>query len=51
MTVIPMFTKLHTADFQNQGAQRLAQKYDPEGKRTIGMASRPLSFRYELTVF
>jgi Dynamin central region len=31
-----------SADFENQGAHRIAKKYDPEGKRTIGM-SRLLS--------
>jgi len=24
------------ADFENQGAHRLAKQYDPDGKRTIG---------------
>lgn len=26
------------ADFENQGAHRLAKQYDPDGKRTIGMS-------------
>ncbi|CCM06033.1 uncharacterized protein FIBRA_08279 [Fibroporia radiculosa] len=28
-------------DFENQGAHHLAQKYDPEGKRTIGVLTKP----------
>ncbi|KAH8818765.1 P-loop containing nucleoside triphosphate hydrolase protein [Flagelloscypha sp. PMI_526] len=28
-------------DFQTQGAQRLAKKYDPEGNRTIGVLTKP----------
>ena len=27
---------MFSADFENQGAHRLAKQYDPEGKRTIG---------------
>ena len=25
------------ADFENQGAHRLAKEFDPDGKRTVGM--------------
>ncbi|KAJ7877170.1 P-loop containing nucleoside triphosphate hydrolase protein [Mycena leptocephala] len=28
-------------DFENQGAHRLTKKYDPEGKRTIGVLTKP----------
>ncbi|KAF8152891.1 P-loop containing nucleoside triphosphate hydrolase protein [Pholiota molesta] len=28
-------------DFENQGAHNLAKKYDPEGKRTIGVLTKP----------
>ncbi|KAF7341477.1 hypothetical protein MVEN_01885000 [Mycena venus] len=28
-------------DFENQGAHHLAKKYDPEGKRTIGVLTKP----------
>ncbi|KAL4248958.1 hypothetical protein ABKN59_007409 [Abortiporus biennis] len=28
-------------DFENQGAQNLAKTYDPEGKRTIGVLTKP----------
>jgi len=27
---------IYLADFENQGAHRLAKQYDPDGKRTIG---------------
>jgi len=30
------FFKKIIADFENQGAHRLAKQYDPDGKRTIG---------------
>lgn len=29
------------ADFENQGAHRIAQQHDPEGKRTIGVLTKP----------
>lgn len=32
-------SKCFTADFENQGAHRLAKLHDPEGKRTIGTSS------------
>ncbi|KAF9234007.1 P-loop containing nucleoside triphosphate hydrolase protein [Melanogaster broomeanus] len=28
-------------DFENQGAHHLAKKYDPEGKRTVGVLTKP----------
>ncbi|KIM36796.1 hypothetical protein M413DRAFT_13760 [Hebeloma cylindrosporum] len=28
-------------DFENQGAHRLAKKFDPEGKRTLGVLTKP----------
>ncbi|KAF8161524.1 P-loop containing nucleoside triphosphate hydrolase protein [Crassisporium funariophilum] len=28
-------------DFENQGAHRLAKQYDPDGKRTIGVLTKP----------
>ncbi|KAJ8514913.1 hypothetical protein ONZ45_g7596 [Pleurotus djamor] len=28
-------------DFENQGAHQLAKKYDPQGKRTIGVLTKP----------
>jgi hypothetical protein len=34
--VVLVFNIYFTADFENQGAHRLAKQYDPEGKRTIG---------------
>jgi hypothetical protein len=37
-------TILIIADFENQGAHNLAKKYDPEGKRTIGMFRRNSKF-------
>lgn len=32
---------ISTADFENQGAHRLAKHYDPDGKRTIGLSPLP----------
>jgi hypothetical protein len=32
----PLLNSFCIADFENQGAHRLAKVYDPEGKRTIG---------------
>jgi len=32
---------LDEADFENQGAHRLAKHHDPEGKRTIGVLTKP----------
>ncbi|KIJ13508.1 hypothetical protein PAXINDRAFT_100617 [Paxillus involutus ATCC 200175] len=29
------------ADFENQGAHHLAKKHDPEGKRTVGVLTKP----------
>lgn len=38
MPVLLLFTApLFLADFENQGAHHLAKKYDPEGKRIVGM--------------
>jgi hypothetical protein len=31
------------ADFENQGAHRLAKQYDPQGKRTIGMSMNKMT--------
>lgn len=34
-----MSSETVTADFENQGAHRLAKLHDPHGKRTIGKCS------------
>ncbi|KAF9479081.1 hypothetical protein BDN70DRAFT_921462 [Pholiota conissans] len=38
---IILLTVACETDFENQGAHRLAKKYDPEGKRTIGVLTKP----------
>ncbi|KAF9465139.1 P-loop containing nucleoside triphosphate hydrolase protein [Collybia nuda] len=38
---IILLTVACETDFQNQGAQELAKVYDPEGKRTIGVLTKP----------
>ncbi|KAF9461844.1 P-loop containing nucleoside triphosphate hydrolase protein [Collybia nuda] len=38
---IILLTVACETDFQNQGAQELAKGYDPEGKRTIGVLTKP----------
>ena len=35
-SLLTLFLKKIIADFENQGAHRLAKQYDPDGKRTIG---------------
>lgn len=38
---IILLTVACETDFENQGAHRLAKQYDPEGKRTIGVLTKP----------
>lgn len=38
---IILLTVACETDFENQGAQTLAKRYDPEGKRTIGVLTKP----------
>ncbi|KAH6910212.1 P-loop containing nucleoside triphosphate hydrolase protein [Coprinopsis sp. MPI-PUGE-AT-0042] len=38
---IVLLTVACETDFENQGAHRIAKKYDPEGKRTIGVLTKP----------
>ncbi|KAF9555056.1 hypothetical protein CPC08DRAFT_643469 [Agrocybe pediades] len=38
---IILLTVACETDFENQGAHRLAKHYDPEGKRTIGVLTKP----------
>ncbi|KAF6746771.1 P-loop containing nucleoside triphosphate hydrolase protein [Ephemerocybe angulata] len=38
---IILLTVTCETDFENQGAHRLAKQYDPEGKRTIGVLTKP----------
>ncbi|KAF5374644.1 hypothetical protein D9615_008939 [Tricholomella constricta] len=38
---IILLTVACETDFQNQGAQELAKAYDPNGKRTIGVLTKP----------
>ncbi|KAK6981542.1 P-loop containing nucleoside triphosphate hydrolase protein [Favolaschia claudopus] len=38
---IILLTVACETDFENQGAQHLTKKYDPEGKRTIGVLTKP----------
>ncbi|KAF9555054.1 hypothetical protein CPC08DRAFT_643464 [Agrocybe pediades] len=38
---IILLTVACETDFENQGAHRLAKRHDPEGKRTIGVLTKP----------
>ncbi|KAF5355093.1 hypothetical protein D9756_005579 [Leucocoprinus leucothites] len=38
---IILLTVACETDFENQGAHQLAKQYDPEGKRTIGVLTKP----------
>ncbi|KIL62477.1 hypothetical protein M378DRAFT_12811 [Amanita muscaria Koide BX008] len=38
---IILLTVACETDFENQGAHRLAKQYDPQGKRTIGVLTKP----------
>ncbi|KAG6824354.1 hypothetical protein H0H92_007116 [Tricholoma furcatifolium] len=38
---IILLTVACETDFQNQGAQEMAKIYDPEGKRTVGVLTKP----------
>ncbi|KAH9833436.1 P-loop containing nucleoside triphosphate hydrolase protein [Rhodofomes roseus] len=38
---IVLLTVACETDFENQGAHHLAKQYDPEGKRTIGVLTKP----------
>ncbi|KAH6910213.1 P-loop containing nucleoside triphosphate hydrolase protein [Coprinopsis sp. MPI-PUGE-AT-0042] len=38
---IILLTVACETDFENQGAHRIARQYDPEGKRTIGVLTKP----------
>ncbi|KAJ2922805.1 hypothetical protein H1R20_g14300, partial [Candolleomyces eurysporus] len=38
---IILLTVTCETDFENQGAHRLAKQYDPEGRRTIGVLTKP----------
>ncbi|KAF9047682.1 P-loop containing nucleoside triphosphate hydrolase protein [Panaeolus papilionaceus] len=38
---IILLTVACETDFENQGAHHLAKKYDPDGKRTIGVLTKP----------
>ncbi|KAH9485775.1 Interferon-induced GTP-binding protein Mx2 [Psilocybe cubensis] len=38
---IILLTVACETDFENQGAHRLTKQYDPEGKRTIGVLTKP----------
>ncbi|KAG6883701.1 hypothetical protein C0993_004521 [Termitomyces sp. T159_Od127] len=38
---IILLTVACETDFQNQGAQEMAKLYDPEGKRTVGVLTKP----------
>ncbi|KAG6887851.1 hypothetical protein C0995_012216 [Termitomyces sp. Mi166 len=38
---IILLTVACETDFQNQGAQEIAKLYDPEGKRTVGVLTKP----------
>ncbi|KAG6828831.1 hypothetical protein H0H87_000659 [Tephrocybe sp. NHM501043] len=38
---IILLTVACETDFQNQGAQEMAKQYDPEGKRTVGVLTKP----------
>ncbi|RDB20697.1 Interferon-induced GTP-binding protein Mx [Hypsizygus marmoreus] len=38
---IILLTVACETDFQNQGAQEIAKAYDPDGKRTIGVLTKP----------
>lgn len=38
---IILLTVACETDFENQGAHRLAKQYDPEGRRTIGVLTKP----------
>ncbi|KAH9474808.1 Interferon-induced GTP-binding protein Mx2 [Psilocybe cubensis] len=38
---IILLTVACETDFENQGAHRLAKQYDPEGKRTVGVLTKP----------
>ncbi|KAF8623386.1 hypothetical protein AX17_007424 [Amanita inopinata Kibby_2008] len=38
---IILLTVACETDFENQGAHRLAKQFDPEGKRTIGVLTKP----------
>ena len=41
----------HSADFENQGAYRLAKLHDPDGKRTIGTFWASRAILHLLTLF
>ncbi|KAG5642230.1 hypothetical protein DXG03_003375 [Asterophora parasitica] len=39
--LVSSYIKRPSSDFQNQGAQELAKMYDTDGKRTIGVLTKP----------